>query len=51
MQVLVVGGGVSGLGSALVLARQGHSVTVVERDDTPMPESADAAFEADAACA
>ena len=47
MQVVVVGGGVSGLGSALVLARQGHAVTVVERDDTPMPQSADDAFEWD----
>jgi len=47
MQVVVVGGGVSGLGSALVLARQGHAVTVVERDDTPMPQSADEAFEWD----
>lgn len=44
MHVVVVGGGVSGLGSALVLARHGHTVTVVERDDTPMPDSADAAF-------
>ena len=47
MQVIVVGGGVSGLGSALVLARHGHDVTVVERDDTPMPSSADDAFEWD----
>ena len=47
MQVLVVGGGVSGLGTALVLARQGHDITVIERDDTPMPESADEAFEWD----
>lgn len=47
MQVVVVGGGVAGLGSALVLAQQGHSVTVLERDDTPMPTSADDAFEWD----
>ena len=47
MQVVVVGGGVAGLGSALVLARQGHQVTVVERDDTPMPTSADEAFDWD----
>lgn len=47
MHVVVVGGGVSGLGSALVLARQGHEVTVIERDDTPMPSSADEAFEWD----
>jgi 2-polyprenyl-6-methoxyphenol hydroxylase-like FAD-dependent oxidoreductase len=47
MRVVVVGGGVAGLGSALVLSRQGHHVTVVERDDTPMPTSADDAFEWD----
>lgn len=41
---VVVGAGVSGLGAALTLARQGVAVTVVERDDTPLPESADEAF-------
>ena len=47
MQIVVVGGGVSGLSSALALARQGHDVTVIERDDTPMPATADEAFEWD----
>ena len=47
MQVLVVGGGVSGLSTALKLGRRGHQVTVIERDDTPMPQSADEAFEWD----
>ena len=47
MRVIVVGGGVAGLGSALALARAGHAVTVLERDDTPMPMSADDAFEWD----
>ena len=47
MQITVVGGGVSGLSSALSLARLGHAVTVLERDDTPMPLTADAAFEWD----
>ncbi len=47
MQVAVVGGGVAGLGAALALARRGHSVTVFERDDTPMPHSADEAFDWD----
>ncbi len=42
-----MGGGVAGLGSALALARAGHEVTVLERDDTPMPSSADDAFEWD----
>ena len=44
MHIAVVGGGVSGLSTALKLGRQGHRVTVFERDDTPMPESADEAF-------
>lgn len=44
MHVVVVGGGVSGLGAALAMSRQGHRVTVIERDDTEMPDSADAAF-------
>lgn len=47
MNVIVVGGGVSGLGCALALSRRGHRVTVVERDHTPMPETADEAFEWD----
>jgi 2-polyprenyl-6-methoxyphenol hydroxylase-like FAD-dependent oxidoreductase len=47
MEVAVVGGGVAGLGAALALARRGDSVTVFERDDTPMPQSADEAFEWD----
>jgi 2-polyprenyl-6-methoxyphenol hydroxylase-like FAD-dependent oxidoreductase len=47
VQVTVIGGGVAGLGSALTFARRGHHVTVVERDDTPMPASADEAFEWD----
>jgi 2-polyprenyl-6-methoxyphenol hydroxylase-like FAD-dependent oxidoreductase len=47
MRIAVVGGGVAGLSSALVLARRGHAVTVVERDHTPMPSSADEAFEWD----
>ncbi|HEX3090209.1 MAG TPA: FAD-dependent oxidoreductase [Ilumatobacteraceae bacterium] len=47
MEVSVVGGGVAGLGAALALARRGHAVTVFERDDTPMPQSADEAFDWD----
>jgi 2-polyprenyl-6-methoxyphenol hydroxylase-like FAD-dependent oxidoreductase len=42
---VVVGGGMAGLGSALALARDGHQVTILERDDTPMPASPDDAFE------
>jgi 2-polyprenyl-6-methoxyphenol hydroxylase-like FAD-dependent oxidoreductase len=47
MEVAVVGGGVAGLGAALALARRDHRVTVFERDDTPMPHSADEAFDWD----
>jgi flavin-dependent dehydrogenase len=34
LSIVVLGGGVSGLSAALALARDGASVTVVERDDT-----------------
>jgi 2-polyprenyl-6-methoxyphenol hydroxylase-like FAD-dependent oxidoreductase len=45
VNVVVVGGGVAGLATALQLGRAGHEVTVIERDDTPMPATADEAFE------
>ncbi len=45
MRVVVVGGGIAGLGTALACARDGHEVTILERDDTPMPNDADAAFD------
>ncbi len=47
MHVAVIGGGVAGLGAALLLARAGHRVTVLERDDTPLPADAMAAFDWD----
>jgi 2-polyprenyl-6-methoxyphenol hydroxylase-like FAD-dependent oxidoreductase len=47
MDVTIVGGGVAGLGAAVALARRGIDVTVLERDPTPMPGSADEAFEWD----
>ena len=34
MDVIVIGGGVSGLMASLALGRDGHSVTVIERDPT-----------------
>ena len=43
--VIVVGGSVTGLGVALALSNDGHRVTVLERDATPMPESHVEAFE------
>src|SRR4249919_3142642 len=45
--ILVVGGGVAGLGTALAMSRTGHAVTVLERDATPLPRTADEAFEWD----
>jgi len=46
-EVVVVGGGVAGLGTALALGRDGHRVTVLERDSTPLPPDPDAAFDWD----
>src|SRR5580765_7347074 len=39
MRVLIVGGGICGLGTALLLARHDHEVTLLERDDQPPPTS------------
>lgn len=44
-EVIVIGAGVAGLGSALALSQQGHRVTVVERDGAGLPPSPDAAFD------
>jgi len=43
--IAVVGGGMAGMLAALVLARDGHRVTVYERDDTDLPDTADEAFD------
>ena len=37
-RIIVIGGGVVGLCSALLLGRDGHEVTVLERDSAPAPE-------------
>jgi 2-polyprenyl-6-methoxyphenol hydroxylase-like FAD-dependent oxidoreductase len=44
--ILVLGGGVIGLSTAMMLARQGHSVTVFERDNDPLPGSPEEAWDA-----
>jgi Pyridine nucleotide-disulphide oxidoreductase len=44
--ILVLGGGVIGLSMAMMLARQGHSVTVFERDNEPLPGSPEEAWRA-----
>ena len=43
--IAIVGGGMAGLLAALMLARDGHRVTVYERDDTDVPDTADQAFD------
>jgi 2-polyprenyl-6-methoxyphenol hydroxylase-like FAD-dependent oxidoreductase len=45
MEILIVGSGICGLGAALLLARDGHDVTVLERDPDPLPASAQTAWD------
>ncbi len=44
---VVVGAGIGGLAAAIALSRTGCDVTVVERDDTPMPADVEGAFDWD----
>jgi 2-polyprenyl-6-methoxyphenol hydroxylase-like FAD-dependent oxidoreductase len=43
--ILVLGGGVIGLSTAMMLARQGHDVTVFEHDRKPLPGSPEEAWQ------
>jgi 2-polyprenyl-6-methoxyphenol hydroxylase-like FAD-dependent oxidoreductase len=43
--IVVCGGSVIGLATAMLLARDGHDVTVLERDSAEVPDSVDAAWE------
>lgn len=45
MFIVIAGGGICGLGAALLLARDGHDVTVLEHDPDPVPASPLAAWE------
>ena len=42
LKISVLGGGVSGLATALALARDGHQVTLVERDELAVGQPLDA---------
>lgn len=45
MSIVIIGGGICGLGTALLLARDGYDVTVLEHDPDPLPASPQAAWE------
>src|SRR3954469_13586843 len=42
---IVLGGGLCGLTAAMMLARDGHRVTVLERDADPLPADPETAWE------
>jgi 2-polyprenyl-6-methoxyphenol hydroxylase-like FAD-dependent oxidoreductase len=44
-RVVVLGAGVCGTAAAMMLARDGHDVIVLERDPAPVPETSDDAWE------
>jgi 2-polyprenyl-6-methoxyphenol hydroxylase-like FAD-dependent oxidoreductase len=44
-RIIVLGGGVCGLAAGMLLTRDGHEVTVLERDAAPVPESVEEAWE------
>lgn len=44
-RIVVLGAGVCGLSAGMMLTRDGHDVTVLERDPEPVPESVAAAWE------
>ena len=43
-EIVVAGGGICGMAAALMLARDGHQIVVLERDDGPVPEDLDTAW-------
>ncbi len=47
LRIAVVGGGVAGLATCLTLSRQGHEITLFERDELPIAADPHEAFELD----
>jgi 2-polyprenyl-6-methoxyphenol hydroxylase-like FAD-dependent oxidoreductase len=45
MNTIVLGAGLSGLAAGMMLARDGHRVTVLERDPAPVPDSPEDAWD------
>jgi 2-polyprenyl-6-methoxyphenol hydroxylase-like FAD-dependent oxidoreductase len=45
VSIIIIGGGICGLVTALLLARDGHDVTLLERDGDPPPDSPQRAWE------
>jgi 2-polyprenyl-6-methoxyphenol hydroxylase-like FAD-dependent oxidoreductase len=45
-KILILGGGVIGLSTAMMVARKGHSVTILEHDNEPLPASPEEAWRA-----
>jgi len=43
-RIIVLGAGICGTAAALILQRDGHDVTVLERDAAPAPASVDDAW-------
>ena len=44
-KITILGAGVCGLAAGVLLAREGHEATLIERDAAPIPESVDEAWE------
>jgi len=45
VSILIIGAGICGLGTGLLLARDGHDVTILERDASPLPASPQSAWD------
>ena len=44
-KIVVAGGGICGMAAAMLLARDGHEVVVLERDEAPVPPDPDASWD------